>query len=132
MSTTIHNPDQHMAALRTIVAQGRKRIGLLIGAGAPAGMKDEGGNRPLIPAVAGLTDRVLTTVDSVYGKQISALKTELKLHDIETILSRVRALSKVLGSSKVHELDGDGYQEFGNSICSEIGKIVDVKPQREN
>lgn len=116
-----------MAALRTIVAQGRKRIGLLIGAGAPAGMKDESGNRPLIPAVAGLTDRVLTTVDPVYGKQISALKLELKLHDIETILSRVRALSKVLGSSKVHELDGDGYQEFGNSICSEIGKIVDVK-----
>jgi hypothetical protein len=29
MSTVVHNPDQHMAALRTIIAQGRKRIGVL-------------------------------------------------------------------------------------------------------
>jgi hypothetical protein len=127
MSTAIHNPDQYMAALRTIIAQGRKRIGLLVGAGAPAGMRNESGSRPLIPAVAGLTDKVLTIVDPTYGKQISALKAELKLHDIENILSRVRALSKVLGPSKVHELDGDGYHDFGNAICSEIGKIVDVK-----
>ena len=39
----------------------------------------------------------------------------------------MRALSKVLGVSKVHDLDGDGYHEFGNAICTEIGKIVDVK-----
>jgi hypothetical protein len=56
MSISIHNPDQHMAALRTIIAQGRKRIGLLIGAGAPAGMERDDGSYPLIPAVAGLTE----------------------------------------------------------------------------
>jgi hypothetical protein len=122
MSTVIHNPDQYMAALRTIIAQGRKRIGLLVGAGAPAGMKDDKGVRPLIPAVAGLTQKVLSTIDPTYGKQVLALKAELKLHDIETIVSRVRALSKVLGPSKVHDLDGDGYQEFGNAICVEIGR----------
>ena len=38
MSLSVHNPDQYMASLRTIIAQGRKRIGLLIGAGGPAGM----------------------------------------------------------------------------------------------
>jgi len=27
---TFHNPDQHMSALRTIIAGGRKRIGLLL------------------------------------------------------------------------------------------------------
>jgi hypothetical protein len=127
MSTVIHNPDQYMAALRTIIAQGRKRIGLLVGAGAPAGMRDDKGNRPLIPAVAGLTEKVLKAVDPTYGNQVLALKGELKLHDIETILSRVRALSKVLGPSKVHDLDGDGYQKFGDAVCAEIGKIVDVK-----
>jgi hypothetical protein len=127
MSTAIHNPDQYMAALRTIIAQGRKRIGFLIGAGAPAGMKNDSGTRPLIPAVAGLTEKVLTTIDPTYGNQISALKAELKFHDIETILSRVRALSKVLGVSKVHDLDGNGYEEFGNSICTEIGNIVAVR-----
>lgn len=89
-------------------------------------MKDAAGNRPLIPAVAGLTTQVLGKLEPTYGKQIAALKTELASHDIETILSRVRALSKVLGSSKVHELDGKGYEKFGEAICSEIGKIVAV------
>ncbi len=42
-SISIHNPDQHMALLRTIIAQGRKRLGLLVGTGAAAGTtKDEG------------------------------------------------------------------------------------------
>ena len=38
MSVNVHNPDQYMASLRTIIALGRKRLGLLVGAGAPAGM----------------------------------------------------------------------------------------------
>ena len=53
-----------MAALRTIIAQGRKRIGLLVGAGAPAGMSKDDGTRPLIPAVEGLTKKVLELVDT--------------------------------------------------------------------
>lgn len=127
MSVSVHNPDQYMAALRTIIAQGRKRIGLLVGAGAPAGMAKEDGSRPLIPAVAGLTEKVLKALEATYNEQISALKSELKSHDIETILSRVRSLSKVIGKSPVHKLDGDGYEKFGQSICAEIGKIVDVR-----
>jgi hypothetical protein len=115
-----------MAGLRTIIAQGRKHIGLLIGAGAPAGMAKDDGTRPIIPAVAGLTDKVLNTLDGTYGKQIAALKAELSKQDIETILSRVRSLGKVIGTSKVHDLDGNGYEKFGESICAEIGKIVDV------
>lgn len=127
MAVSVHNPDQYMAALRTIVAQGRKRIGLLVGAGASAGMSKPDGTYPLIPAVAGLTDQVLTTLAPTYQKQIDGLKAELAHHDIETILSRIRSLSQVIGSSKVHDLDGPGFVTFGNAICSEIGKIVDVR-----
>jgi hypothetical protein len=116
-----------MAALRTIVAQGRKRIGLLVGAGASAGMAKPDGTYPLIPAVAGLTDQVLTTLAPTYQKQIDGLKGELAQYDIETILSRIRSLSQVIGSSKVHDLDGPGFAIFGEAICSEIGKIVDVR-----
>ncbi|QIK42089.1 SIR2 family protein [Pontibrevibacter nitratireducens] len=127
MTVSVHNPDQYMAALRTIVAQGRKRIGLLVGAGASAGMAKPDGTYPLIPAVAGLTDQVLTTLAPTYQKQIDGLKAELAQHDIETILSRIRSLSQVIGSSKVHDLDGPGFATFGEAICSEIGKIVDVR-----
>ena len=38
-NTTIHNPDRYMADLRQILSQGRKRIRLLIGAGAPTGVR---------------------------------------------------------------------------------------------
>ena len=85
------------------------------------------GTYPLIPAVAGLTEQVLTTLAPTYQKQIDGLKGELARHDIETILSRVRSLSQVIGSAKVHDLDGPGFATFGTAICSEIGKIVDVR-----
>ncbi len=127
MTANVHNPDQYMASLRTIIAGGRKRIGLLIGAGAPAGMAKDDGSYPLIPAVAGLTDLVLAALAPTYGKQIAALKAELPKHDVETILSRVRTLSKVIGTTKVHDLDGQGFETFGRAICDEIGKIVNVR-----
>ena len=42
---TTHNPDRFMADLRQILSQGRKRVGLLVGAGAPVALKvDENGN----------------------------------------------------------------------------------------
>ena len=127
MTVSVHNPDQYMAALRTIIAQGRKRIGLLVGAGASAGMAKSDGTYPLIPAVAGLTDQVLATLAPTYQRQIDGLKAELEQHDIETMLSRIRSLSKVIGSAKVHDLDGSGFAAFSEAICSEIGKIVDVR-----
>lgn len=127
MPANVHNPDQYMAALRTIIAGGRKRIGLLIGAGAPAGMAKDDGSYPLVPTVAGLTTKVLDALAPIYGQQIDALKAELPKNDIETVLSRVRTLSKVIGKTKVHDLDGDGFAAFGKAICDEIGKIVDVR-----
>ena len=127
MSISVHNPDQYMGSLRTIIAQGRKRIGLLVGAGAPAGMPKDDGSRPLIPAVTELTANVLKELEASYGPQISAIKAEISKHDIETILSRVRSLSKVIGKAKIHGLDANGYKDFGEEICSKIGTIVNVR-----
>jgi SIR2-like domain len=127
LAVTIHNPDQHMQALRTIIAQGRKRLGLLVGAGGPAGMADDSGKYPLIPAVDGLTELVLAASQSEYGKQIEAIKSELKNHDIETILSRIRSLAGVLGKSKIHDMDGPAYKRFGDDLCKHIGSAVNVK-----
>jgi len=113
-----------MSSLRQIIAQGRKRLGLLVGAGAPAGILDAGG-APLIPAVAGLTTYVLDALKDPYEPSLSAIKGELKDPNIENILSRVRSLSAVIGTAKVHGLDADGYKALSQSICAQIGKIVD-------
>ncbi|WBY01930.1 SIR2 family protein [Ramlibacter tataouinensis] len=124
MTITVHNPDQYMASLRQIIAQGRKRIGLLIGAGAPAGVCPPGSTAPLIPAVAGLTTAVMQALQEKHGATLDAIKGELSSPNIETILSRIRSLAGVIGKTKVHGLDGDGYRELSAQICSEIGRIV--------
>jgi hypothetical protein len=127
VSISVHNPDQYIGALRTIIAQSRKRIGLLIGAGAPGGMPKKDGSRPLIPTTAKLTNAVIAALTPTYGTQFDALKSELAKHDIESLLSRVRSLSNVIGKVKVHGLDGDGYKAFGEAICANIGTIVNVR-----
>ncbi len=123
---TVHNPDQYMASLRTIIAQGRKRVGLLIGAGGPAGMAKADGSYPLIPAVEGLTKCVLETLRPKYASQIDAILNELADKNIEAFLSRARSLPQVIGSGKIHGLDGAEFAALGNDICGEIGKIVNV------
>ncbi len=124
MSLTVHNPDQYMASLRQIIAQGRKRIGLLVGAGAPAGIYPHGADQPLIPAVAGLTEMVLKALATDYGKTLNAVCSEIENPNIESILSRVRSLAGVIGKTPVHELDGAGHKTLSEAIYTEIGKIV--------
>ena len=126
MSVTVHNPDQYMAALRTLVAQGGKRIGFLVGAGGPAGMKADDGS-VLIPAVTGLTDRVVNNLSPKFAAQFDALKSELGKADIESLLSRIRTLAGVLGSTPVHGLDGPGYKALSEAICAQIGNVVRVE-----
>lgn len=124
MAVNVHNPDQYMAGLRQIVAQGRKRLGLLVGAGAPAGVQAPDGKGPLIPAVAGLTERVLAALAAPYAKTLGAIMSECDNKNIEGILSRVRSLAGVIGKTDVHGLDGAGHKLLGEAICAEIGKIV--------
>ena len=98
---TVHNPDRFMADLRQILSQGRKRIGLLVGAGAPIAIRlnNEGkldaSGLPLIPGVEALTTQVL---DSLAGNEKiagTAIAAEFEGGgNIEMVLSRVRLLEK--------------------------------------
>lgn len=125
MTTSIHNPDQYMSSLRQIIAQGRKRVGLLVGAGAPAGIIKPGTtDEPLIPAVGRLTKLVLEALEKDYGKPLKAVCDEIADPNIENVLSRIRSLSSVIGSTKVHGLDGDGHKGLSEAICKQIGEIV--------
>ena len=140
-NTTIHNPDLYMADLRQILSQGRKRIGILIGAGAPTairvdehGSMVEDGGQPLIPNVAGLTDAVVEALSQDDKIIIEALKPELTQPvNIETILTQVRKLAQAIGSACVHGLDANGYDLIAERICGEIGRCVSAAlPQSPN
>ena len=120
----VHNPDQYMVSLRQIIAQGRKRIGLIVGAGAAASINKPGTNEPLIPAVKGLTEIVLAKLREKYGATLDGIVAELENPNIENILSRIRSLAGVIGESTVHKLNGIEFKELGDAVCAEIGKIV--------
>ena len=129
--TTIHNPDRFMADLRQILSQGRKRIGLLIGAGAPVALKvnaqgklDDSG-QPLIPDVERLTQTVVNELEPNDRRVVDILLPELgERPNIETILTRIRRLSQAIGEAEVHGLNGAGYETMAERICRKIGSIV--------
>ena len=130
---TVHNPDRYMVDLRQILSQGKKQIGLLLGAGAPVSVKiDKDGNLneegiPIIPDVARLTKSVIDALDEKDRTIINALLPELgDKPNIETILTRIRKLSQAIGSSIIHGLNGDGYGTLADRICKHIGEIVAI------
>lgn len=128
---TVHNPDRYMTDLRQIMSQGRKRIGLFIGAGAPTSVKVdaegkvvEQGNA-LIPDVAGLTSYVVDGLEAADRTVLESIKTKLGANpNIEALLTQVRRLAVAIGAEKIHGLDGAGYDALGQKICDLIGKRV--------
>src|SRR6266478_5360478 len=138
MAETIHNPDQYMSDLRQILARGRKRLGLLLGAGAPASIhvNDDGkvtpNGVPLIPLTAELSEKVSSALPEDQRKIFQLLETEVGPDpNIEKILSRSRTLGEALGLGIVHGLDGQGYKQLAETISEEIGKLVSVKLPKE-
>ena len=122
-----------MADLRQVLSQGKKRIGLLIGAGAPTSVRlnshgelDEEG-KPLIPNVADLTKSTIDALDQKDQKIIDVVRSGLDDPNIEAILTRVRQLAEAIGDSKVHGLDGSGFQELAENICKQIGESVSAE-----
>ena len=131
---TIHNPDRYMGDLRQVLSQGRKRIGLLIGAGAPTAIHVDDQNQivdngvPLIPDVAGLTEAVLSALDNGERRVVEILMKEIEaassLVNIETILTQIRRLAQAIGASAVHGLNAQSYDNLARRICTEIGNSV--------
>lgn len=127
-----------MSDLRQILSQGRKRIGLLVGAGAPLAIRVDANNhlspdgKPLIPGVEELTRTALTGLDEKQDAAARAIQTDLGASaNVETILSRIRLLEQALGATSVNGLDGIGYGELGKAICGKIGGVVGAQLPRE-
>ena len=135
---TFHNPDRFMSDLRQVLSQGRKRVGLLVGAGAPmslrvdaAGCLSEQG-RPLMPGVEDLTNQAIEGLSDPQRAATNAIRTELGANaNIESILTRIRLLQQALGPATVHGLDSAGYKALGTEVCKKIGTIVGAELPKE-
>jgi hypothetical protein len=127
MTVNVHNPDQYMAGLRQIIAQGRKRIGFIVGAGAPASILTGNPPKSLIPTVSGLTREVIDNLSGQEKTAVESIISELGAteYNIELILSKTRNLSSIIGSTKIHGLNGNEHKVLSENICKKIGSIVD-------
>ena len=128
---SVHNPDRYISDLRQIISQGKKRIGLLVGAGAPVSLRVDSEGRlcsegtSIIPDVAGLTRIVLDGLSESDRPVVDHLMADMDDNpNIETILTRIRRLSQAIGSSKIYGLDGEGYDQLAGRICEHIGTVV--------
>lgn len=140
MPVTVHNPDRYMSDLRQVLAQGRKRIGMLLGAGAPASIKlnletgrlDESGT-VLIPAITELTSLVLDELADE-NNALASVRADLPPgSNIEHVLSRVRSLSNLIGTHQIHGVNADGFRGLAERICSSIGRFAEVSlPDEHN
>jgi len=128
---TFHNPDRFMSALRQVLTQGRKRIGLLVGAGAPLSIRvDENGKlnpagKPLIPGIDELTAEAIRNLSANESAAVAEIRGSLDGGgNIELILSKIRLLQQAIGNTPVWGLNAQQYHELGRKVCENIGKIV--------
>lgn len=126
MENTAHNPDQHMFGLRQIATNGKKRIGLLLGAGAPVSIDvgSDGEWKPLIPNIAGLEVIVLDQLSAPHKKVYAQIKESIANSNLEKILSRTRMLAEVVGTSKIFEYTETEFLDLSACICSVIRDVV--------
>lgn len=119
------DPGRLTNELFQCLAQDKKRLGLLLGAGCPYSMKDEEGN-PLIPDIDGLTEAVKAEVcceDCATPWTNICEQLLLDTGDepnIEDILSRVRALRDLAGSGEVRGLNKAMLDKLESKICESI------------
>ena len=90
-TTSVHNPDRYMQDLRQILSQGRKRIDVFLGAGAPTALRVDDENRlaedghPLVPDVRGLTDAVFNKLPDEDRQTLKTLKPDIGEGTIEAM-----------------------------------------------
>jgi hypothetical protein len=119
-----------------VLTHSKKKIGLLIGAGAPVSINTGGVGeewKPLIPDIAGLT---VIVKDNLNGKDLTAFNAiaeSLANNNIELVLSQIRSLAEVIGEAEVHGLNAEGYKTLSENICKKIKEVVDKSlPEGEN
>ena len=122
MNSTTHCPYRQSTLLQQALAPDKMRIAFLLGAGCPVSIRveDEGGSKPLIPDIRGLTSFVDTELkksdvhkDS-YAKLLSRLPST---STIEDILTHLRSLLEVVRDGNIDGLDKTSLASLDAEIC---------------
>ena len=119
-----HDPERQAGYVRQSLAQGRRPLGFLIGAGCPTAIRVA--SKPLIPDVAGLTEQIRAEL----GKSGAApawktLESQFPSDaNVEIILSHIRSLRAVAGSDEIRGILPDDLDALESSICGTIAEVA--------
>jgi hypothetical protein len=115
-----------MFGFRQIITNGKKKIGILLGAGAPVSINvGKDAWEPLIPNVVGLTRAIKSDLSDEDLRVFNEIESSIVDKNFEKVLSKIRALADVIGTSTVHGYDSSNFTHLTDNICSSIKKVVD-------
>lgn len=129
-----YSPWRRATDLLQLLAPGKMRIGFLIGAGCPLAIRVPDGSteKPLIPDIAGLTERVKKAIadDGNLKAESEKVWNRVVLRGIarptiEDVLSHIRTLSSLC--PKKGEIDGfpgEKLIKLDQAICLEVKNVV--------
>ena len=132
----MHDPLQCVKQLRQVLAVDKLAVGFFLGAGCPCAIRvpctDGDGDKPLVPAIAGLTkivsDSLLARSDS--STSFATLQQTFTQDghvnpNIEDMLSRIRILREAAGTQSARGLSAKDLDALDEEICRTISHIAD-------
>ena len=132
----MHDPRACVKQLRQVLAADKLSVGFFLGAGCPCSIRvpaaTGNGDRPLVPAIAGLTEIVSNRLSASpeLSAPFGALSQtfEKDKHDdpnVEDMLSRIRILRVAAGTESARGLSGHDLQTLDQAICRIISNTAD-------
>jgi hypothetical protein len=131
--STFHCPYRQSTLLQQALAPDKMRIAFLLGAGCAVSVRlglPDGGDKALIPDVAGLTKHIgdILGADAAHKTAYAALLKRLSgaAPNIEHILSHLRALYDVVRDGELGGLDQAALAALDARICELTTDVVEV------
>lgn len=125
-----HDAARQVSYIQQALSQNKRPTGFFIGAGCPLAIRNPD-HTPLIPDVAGLTQKIADTFATAPNKADWETLIKAVVEDggdignIEHILSNIRQLAAVAGKSSVRGLTRAALDKLDATICGVISKLVD-------
>jgi hypothetical protein len=119
--------------LQQALSSGKMRVGFFLGAGCPLSIRVPDGTltRPLIPDIAGLTEKVRATVGTSADHKEHFNKILTRLGDsptnkktVEHFLTQIRGLLDVIGDGKFDDMGETELLSLDRAICNEIDTVM--------
>ncbi len=125
-----HDPFRQVSYLRQALESPKRPIGFLLGAGCPLAVRTSDG-QPLIPAIEGMTTKVISTVDAGASKLVlEAVRSRMtggeRNPNIEEYLSQIRMLREVASHLDPALLTDAALEKLDREMCEAIYDLACV------